>query len=80
MPSPALTRNELQQRTIAANKKMGGYPQCSDVLEIRMRLWIKPVHEQVNDSRTAENPGWQTDVVDDQQIYRRARRAIITIR
>ena len=80
MPGAALTRHELKKRAIAANKKMRGNTQCGDALEIRMRPRIKPVHEQINDGRSVEDPRRQTDVVDDQQINRGARRAIITIR
>ncbi len=54
--------------------------QRTQLVEKGMTIAIEPVQKQILDERTAEFPGWQTDIVNDQQIDRLTVRPIVLVR
>jgi len=61
MPGAVVDANELQEFTIAAQKKMGGNPHVRQSGEIGMRPKFERIGEKLLDFRTAEAFRWQTD-------------------
>ena len=79
MPGTAGAGNELDQFAVTANKEMGRNPQVLYFTKIVMRLGIETIGKQLNDSRSAEFAGRQTDGVDDDQSDRFIRGPLITV-
>lgn len=80
VPCPIVDRDELQHLAIAPDEKMGGNPQPTQMVEIRMGIVIKSICEEVFNKCTAKLPGRQADIVDYEQINPGARRPRIEIR
>ena len=67
VPSPPLTRHELDQLPIAPDEEVAGYLKTVQPQVVRMRVRVETVQEQVQHAGATELPGRQADVVQDQQ-------------
>ena len=47
---------------------MGGHFQCAQLVKEGVRIKIESIEKQIGDTMTTELTGWQTDIVNDQQI------------
>ena len=70
---------ELQKLAATANQEMRGHPQAAQLREIRMGLRIEATGEQALDRIAAEAPWRQADVMDDEQVDRRARGPLVLV-
>lgn len=66
MPSPVETGNELSDRSLALDQKVGGNGQLANFGEERVFQRVERVAEKRLDLLSAELTGWQADIVDDQ--------------
>ena len=79
VPRAPAARHELVELSAAADQEMSGYFRARDCRVERVRGGIKPVGEMLDDAGPAELPRRQADVVDDEEIYRAARGALVAI-
>ena len=80
VPGAPVKRHELYDLSFPVYQKMCGNLQVLDLLEIRMRVRIERIAEQLLNAGTAELPRRQTDTMDDQQAYIDPFRPVIIIR
>ena len=68
MPGSVGEGDELDERAVASNQEMGGYPQVGDGTETVMNVCIEPIAEEMLDVRPTELAGRQADSVHYDQI------------
>ncbi len=79
MPRTAPDRHELDERAIAAHKKMRRNPQPPQSCEIRIGRLIQRIREEPLDRVAAELPGREADRMHHQKGYRHPRRALVAV-
>jgi hypothetical protein len=68
MPRALVTRDKLNDQSVASNQKMGGHPNALELLEIRVLGMIQLIGKKSLDLIPAILIGGEADVVNDQQI------------
>ena len=68
MPGTFVGRYELEQAPVATYEKMGRHFQCAQLVKEGVRITIQSIEKQISDTMATELTGWQTDIVNDQQI------------
>ena len=80
VPGPAGEGDELDERAVAPDQEMGGYPQIGDGAEALVSAWIDQIAEQVLNVGSPELAGRQADAMDDDQVDVAAGRPGIEVR
>lgn len=80
VPGAQCAGDELQQRPVAPDQEVRGDADCRKRAEIRMRVRIEPIGEQLDDGVPAELARRQRDVVNDQQRDALALRPRVAVR
>ena len=79
MPGPTIGPDELTQLATAPDQEMGRDAQSREPGKVRMRTGIERAGEQPFDGIARELSGRQADVMNDQQIDRAGRRALVVV-
>ena len=80
VPRALPARHELDERAVATDEEMGGDPKPGYARVIRVRRWVQPVGEKIENAGAAKLPRRQADAVYDQQVDGTARRSLVAVR
>ena len=79
MPRAGIGIHVLREHAIAPHEKVRGDFERCDVLEVGVRIGIQAILEKRVDPRAAEFARWKRDVVDDEELDRRALGTLVEI-
>ena len=70
MPGTRVKGYELRERAVTRDEQMCGHLEAMQLIEPGMLAAIEGVAEELLDVAATELPGWQADVVDDEEVHR----------